>query len=489
MDTPRNLKGPPGEEEEGGARGEVTRTESEPLGKPTWSKRALRDAYPLTLGMVPASPPAVALVDLLTARCVEAADASRKTQRRAKGMDKLRRAVGAIVGSVLTQWLHDPPEAVFQSHANDAFTGELVGRAPYGAAEGALLKLRFFDRASGVSYPRRDLVDGYQRNAARLRPTNELVALAAVAGVTSSSIRGDFRAEFPTKAARVPPSALVEVREVLSYERKRARLSPVRLGHIERLSAFTPIREEVAEVNAEATQHTFHGCRPPSWARIFSDSVLLNGRWQAKGASYQTTRKAQRSEIRIDGEAVVELDIRASHLTILAALAGAVLPDGDPYADDMVPRHIMKQWVMVTLGNGRPPRSWSTRTREDRPDVVDWPVRDVARAALARLPFLAHPTCTCVLKAAGLEGRVSEKNAPRVLSLRLMAIEAQAMTLAMRRLREVGVFVLPIHDSVIVQEASAMDAQRALVWACEETYGATPVVTGDVRARAMLGDF
>jgi hypothetical protein len=62
----------------------------------------------------------------------------------------------------------------------------------------------------------------------------------------------------------------------------------------------------------------------------------------------------KRLEMTINGEAVAEIDIRASHLTIIYAKLGAPLrPDKDPYEGIKhlgVDRTIAKLWVVVSLG-------------------------------------------------------------------------------------------------------------------------------------------
>jgi len=69
---------------------------------PQLDPATLGDARPLSLCLVPTSPAALALIEQLAKR-VEAHQAqTRKTVRRAAGQAKLQRAVGAIVGALLT---------------------------------------------------------------------------------------------------------------------------------------------------------------------------------------------------------------------------------------------------------------------------------------------------------------------------------------------------------------------------------------------------
>ena len=64
----------------------------------------------------------------------------------------------------------------------------------------------------------------------------------------------------------------------------------------------------------------------------------------------------------------------------------------------------------------------------------------------------------------------------RLLTHRLMGLEAAAMTAALESLRAAGVLGLPVHDSLIVPAGAEGLARRALVAGFEAVAGATPAV-------------
>lgn len=455
---------------------EVTGTKSGEL-EGSWSTEVLSGAVAVRLGMVAVSDGAVALVEAILIKCLVVDAVGRKTQRRAKGVAHLRRAVAAITGSMLTGWLHDSSAAVFQSHSHNAFTDELVGHAHYEAAENAMLTLGLLEKSRSVSYPHRFGFGSFERKAARIRPSKSLLDIASQYGLGLDNIVAAFKIEYPITAAKVSSEALVEVRTLLSRAQKKAGIQAERMADVEARPVFEPIRADVAAMNAEAASHRYEGCRPPSWSRIFMDNSLLYGRWHAARGGYQVLKKAERAAIRIDGQPTVEMDIRASHLTILAALAGVELPEGDPYEVPGIPREVVKQWVVATLGNGKSPREWPQKTRSERPKIAEWSINMVREPALARLPFLSDPTSPAIVSAAGLSRVKDPEDVPKLLSLRLMAIEATAMTLALRRLREAGTIALSIHDSIIVVADAAEHARRVLGEACQRTYGVVPQIT------------
>lgn len=88
-------------------------------------------------------------------------------------------------------------------------------------------------------------------------------------------------------------------------------------------------------------------------------------------------------------------------------------------------------------------------------------------------PFLADPAAA-VLHPSGL-GTMSHLGAPkRPLTLRLMAIEAAAMTDAMAALRRQGVLAMPVYDSLIVPQAAKGATLRAMKEAFVRHAGIAP---------------
>jgi len=82
--------------------------------------------------------------------------------------------------------------------------------------------------------------------------------------------------------------------------------------------------------------------------------------------SYQMLKKAKRLDIKINGEAVVELDINASFLRILHGLRGFALPTSDDiYAIDGIDRALVKAWVSCTFGHTKFHRAWPKTVVEE----------------------------------------------------------------------------------------------------------------------------
>jgi hypothetical protein len=176
--------------------------------------------------------------------------------------------------------------------------------------------------------------------------------------------------------------------------------------------------------------------------------------------------------ITINGEPVAEIDVRASHLSIMHGLLGLELPHGDPYEVPGLPRDVVKAWIVATLGLGKPAVSW----RRKRPTAASPPgtahpgayhTEAVKDAVCARYPFLRAPA-KAVADCAGLT-KLSRFGKPEaLLSLRLQAIEARALTTAMVLLQNWHegpsgpVLALPLHDSLIVPRSAVAEADTLI---------------------------
>ncbi len=164
------------------------------------------------------------------------------------------------------------------------------------------------------------------------------------------------------------------------------------------------LEAEVREINEFIEGHDLQHGVHHGYRRIFNCGDAPDfawnkgGRLYSQGESYQQLSQADRLKMLIDGEPVVEIDIRASFLTILHALRGRHLDlSRDPYAVAGLPRNVIKAWITMTLGHDRFhtrwPREISKDWQEEHPGGEKLgkvhPVRKVQEAVLSALPVLA----------------------------------------------------------------------------------------------------
>jgi len=423
---------------------------------------------------VATSPAAQAFVAALTAIVLEAEVGSggKRVQRGKRLVARLRDAVAGVVGGLLRLWSRSVPAPGSRRLQADAFTGGPVGRQNFFTVTKALETRGLIAVSEGFSYPIvwEPGVVTWSGRVTRYWPTAALLVLAEEYGVTAATMKTDFVPQAPTKAPLVPEPPV----EVLTLASKNWRLKgapreqrqPLPLAALG--SEERPVLDEVREMNRLAEAQTVTGCCPPRWKRGFIVNGQLGGRWQALGteAVYQMMPEEERLGIRINGEPVAEIDVSASHLSIMHGLLGLCLPEGDPYAiPEVSDRKAAKAWVTVTLGRGQPVTSWTDdmlKTWGAAIDGVD--ARSLGEVICARYPFLQDPADPVVADRAGLNTMGDISKPRRLLALRLQNIEARAITTAMlllaRRSPEEGgpVLSLPVHDSLIVPQSAAKDA-------------------------------
>jgi hypothetical protein len=305
--------------------------------------------------------------------------------------------------------------------------------------------------------------------ATRFRATARLLKLANDKGVVLSDWRSHFRMLPRPKSASEP---LVLRSASVTKHGKKTRGAPIRvdLGR----SPARELAEQVQRLNAFFAPVLIE---PPEshygFNRVFNDGNIpgfawnKGGRLYSMGDSYQQMPRVERARMRLNGEEVVELDLRASHLTILHALLKQPFDVTiDPYEIPGLPRHITKAWITMTLGHDRFQRCWSKENKLKYHEQTvrnlqkDYPIRQVREKVLAHLPALADwPSCS--VRWGDLQYTESE------------AIIGAVATLAFDH----AVPALPVHDSIIVPKSAERLALSVLEASFEGMVGVRPTIT------------
>lgn len=187
------------------------------------------------------------------------------------------------------------------------------------------------------------------------------------------------------------------------------------------------------------------------------------------GKGYQNVRKHIRRAMMISGEAIAEVDLRASYLTILHQRMGVPLPADDPYDMPDVPRGIVKMWVSITLGNGGFHKKWPPESKDRYADdeetkgrdlQADHPFGKTQRKILEHLPLL-------------------EEWAKNPIGWgELQFIESTAVIAAVKTLAlDHDIPALPLHDALMVPESKADIAARCLFENFFKHVGICPHIT------------
>jgi hypothetical protein len=170
--------------------------------------------------------------------------------------------------------------------------------------------------------------------------------------------------------------------------------------------------------------------------RVFNGNFSRGGRWY--GTFWQGLPKAARGALLIDGAPTVELDFRACHLRLLAAMAGVNLPFDDAAFDPFCIRGVPRRAIKLTFNI-----------------MLNASSKRAAHGAVAE-KFRSRPTYP---KPGDAMAAVAE-HFPRFerfwntgIGLRLQNLDAKICARVQRTLRQANVPVLSVHDSFIVRES------------------------------------
>ena len=403
---------------------------------------------------------------------------TRGNQRRASSLERLTNATAAVVGGLLLTWRQGVP-AYRTLHLNDLVSPVAGGRQLRAALDG-LVATGHMIRVDGRRF-KLDWGDASSSHgiAPRFWPASSLLALAVEKGITPATVRNDFALISAEKPR--PVRDAVTRKPLVAPGRKRQTGVTLPIDYDQDATACA-LRHSVEQFNAFALLFKVEGCDPPQWRRAYADCWALGGRWTsvATGRCYQQMKAAERvASIAIDRTHVVEIDVRGSHLTIMHGLLGLPLPTGGSLYDGLgVPETVAKAWVTGTLGKGSPVRKWGAQRLRETPEIASHHAVEVGRAVLARYPFLQDPA-HAVSHVAGLADLKHDAKPATLLTHRLMAIEAEAITAAMETLQAAGQLALPLHDSILVRGPYEPEAVAALQDAFRVHAGIVPRLTID----------
>lgn len=235
---------------------------------------------------------------------------------------------------------------------------------------------------------------------------------------------------------------------------------------------------DLMEANEYLASKAIDGIAFGGLRRIFNDGDIEGQRWKRGGRFYSLPGsemyemmdgEVRRSLIRFDGEPVAEVDISASHLTILYGVHGLPFDatKEDPYEVPNIRRAAVKGFVTTVLGRGAAEgNTWSQKARDDyetahrgRNLTTDYRFSDV-RAAVVRKHSFIH-----------------ELSEDEVDTLNLQCHESDILRIAMASLRRnEDIPSLPVHDSLIVPASKVEETKAELTRAFWFHFESTDVV-------------
>lgn len=380
--------------------------------------------------------------------------------RRAKHQLTFMRTLGALCGDLLGNAVVHPKRWGYRSQSDGDFKGTGVSSKQYRELRFAFRCLGYLEKANGNS---QTLFEGVPQSgrADRIRATEQFFETFSAAGIRIENLREHFEQILPRK----PLELRAPSRRDHRGEKQKGRLIKYEeTAHTRRLEA------DIRELNEFLDGFTLEGGVHRGFRRRFNEGTAKGYRWNKGGRlygqdkdGYQHMKSALRSEMLIDGEPVVEIDISASYLTIFYAQNGLSLDlKKDPYTIDSIPvRAVVKAWMTSTFGRSRYHKKWPDDLikdyKKDGIDLSDYDIREVEAAVLEHHPVLKTWPSSEITWAD------------------LMFIESEAVIGTMLRLmRERRVPCLSVHDSIIVPQSKCDLAQSVLMAEYKRQVGVEP---------------
>jgi hypothetical protein len=426
---------------------------------------SIDDVHLMGLGYGPKTPTAVAFCYAL-GNTLAGLEKHRKNQRRGNRKKAFNKTAGAIVADLLKAAQHEHRRWSYRVLNAKSFTDSPVSYSDFTnvlkAAEAGDLIERHGGPYQPYEFP--GGVAGIGK-ATGFRVKPRLITLAADHGITPNNIEEHFEQRLP----KLPPKPLV------------LKGSSTRVCHVkfkgqsisfQRTALTDQIERDVKEINEFLSRHEIAGGIHRGYRRVFNQGDRDAYRWNKGGRlysigddSYQTLKKEQRLQMKLDGEAVVEIDIRASYLTLLHGLKSVPFDAArrDLYRIKGLPRSVAKAWVTMTLRHTGFHRAWSKQTVDDLRangktiDVKQYPVKQIAPLVLKALPIL------------------KDWPSQAVSSFDLMYKESEAVIGTMLELiNEHDRPSLSVHDGIIVPMRGMEDACSILQRRYKEVSGIAP---------------
>jgi hypothetical protein len=301
-----------------------------------------------------------------------------------------------------------------------------------------------------------------QRWAARFKATPAMLELAARHRVPIQSAEKHFTFQYELPKA---PLQKRKAKTWNAYTRKEVRGRPMPFAHT---PVSTKLEADVRELNEFLDRQEIAGGVHQGYIRIFQNGDEAGFNWnyggrlysQPAATNYQQMSKKARLKMTFNGEAVAEIDIRASYLTLFYGWFGSPLDfNTDPY---LLPgfgkagRDAVKLWIVATFGSSKPISKWPTALlkeyeddHQEKFDQKRYPVKLVREKALLQHPLMA---------------RWGEPRRGRIRTWAdLMYYESVVMVSTMVDLmRDHGIPSLAVHDSLIVPRSAINTTATAL---------------------------
>ena len=453
---------------------ESIRQESIPLGPLTETDNLetddavvieLGEALYLDLMRAPVSKEAVELSRLLAEQFQETS--GRTNMRRGENYEEYVVSVGRFVAGILYASHVRSAGWCYRTLNSNDYKGEPVSYRTFSEIHKAALSLGlvevhpgFFDRDDcwGPVLPGDTSRSIGQGRATRWRATDKLIALAQDHDIELNAINDHFPIPMPERCL------------VLNSASKRIGPKKLQGGAInyEDSPLSKKLEEEIRDLNWYLTDTDLKGGEFSGFRRIFNQGSRIGYSWDKGGRlyalpgrnSYQSLSKSERLKMRINGDFVIEIDVKSSYLTIVHGLLDITPPDTDLYEVSDIPRDVVKAWVTMTIGHNKLHSRWPKAIADGFLEKTGnklqkaFPLKEVTETVGDKYPFFRD------WEDLGID------------CFQLMYIESNAILSTMLWLKDCwNIPSFPVHDSLIVPHDEARLGEYGLVSAYRDQCG------------------
>jgi len=411
----------------------------------------LKQARYMSLSSPPASPKAKRLVDDIIA--IIQSTEQRKRARQPNAAIAFKSAVGMIIGDLLIGLHTSDAGWSYLSLSTASFSDRPIGYKTFKPIVQAMEIAGLIDVSLGRNSQAIDFGGGqapvYAPSfATRFRPSSSMAAMAKEAGIDGE----DITKHFPP----LLPKRVIEVRAKSENIRgRKVKGKKLKYAPTEKSKAM---EAEIQELNQFLIGFELGGAGFSGYRRLFHEGDVEGFDFQWGGRiygvgdyNYQNMKKSERSNMRIDGDPIVEIDINASYLSILHGISGYPLPERDDLYDiGGIDRTIVKAWVSSTIGHHCFHTRWPKNAAQEIEDAGIKRPKEMTMTSLQPIILDHFP-----MLADWPSGRVTWAN--------LMFTESEIIIGTMVELmRSYSVPCFSVHDSIIVKKKDQQIAMDTL---------------------------
>jgi hypothetical protein len=385
-------------------------------------------------------------------------------ERRSRSGEIFSNAVERFVGDLLRAKADKNASGrVYRSIGKTSFDDDPVNFDAFNGVLDGLKALSFVGHEKGQTRYRRieewDLSVPLRGRASRFWATPKLIGLAEHYGIHQGNVANHFKPD--------PPSNPLVMRDYATGKGVNRQRGSI-MKNFPRTEEAKRFEADVRELNEFLGDCRFAGGEHHGYTRNFNNAAWnKGGRLYSVGGGYQQLPEEKRLHITINGEAVAEIDIKASYLTIYHARLGVPLENHvDPYERAGVERSIAKSWMIHSFGKSRPQMQWPAEAVEDYKKDTGKNLREVANAKdVASKMLAAFPALQKLENYNDIWADLQFKEAEAVIGTMLILMRTH------------GTPSLSMHDGIIVPRSKAELAKAVLAEQYREVVGVEPMLT------------